>query len=96
MIRLWNGILKKAADLLLRAGKETAFTGYDRGGKRRVWEILAAIWQAVSSLGLDYALPPAGFEQQGQKVRSPEQILGNGLGTCLDLSFSFCVLPGAV
>jgi hypothetical protein len=82
-------ILKKAADLLLRAGKETAFTGYDRGGKRRVWEILAAIWQAVSSLGLDYALPPAGFEQQGQKVRSPEQILGNGLGTCLDLSFLF-------
>ena len=82
-------ILKKAADLLLAAGKESAYTGYDRGGKRRVWEILAAVWQAVCALGLDYALPPAGFEQQGQKVRSPEQILGNGLGTCLDLSFLF-------
>ena len=82
-------ILKKAADLLLNAGKESAFTGYERGGKRRVWEILAAIWQAICGFGLDYALPPASFEQQGQKVRSPEQLLANGLGTCLDLSFLF-------
>ena len=50
---------------------------------------MSAVWQAVCSLGLDYALPPAGFEQQGQKVRSPERIVSNGLATCLDLSFLF-------
>ena len=82
-------VLKKAAGLLLKAGKESAMEGYEKGGKRRVWEIMSAIWHAVCSLGLDYALPPAGFEHDGQKVRSPEQIIRNGLGTCLDLSFLF-------
>lgn len=82
-------VLKKSADFLHQAGKESAFEGYKTGGKLRVWEIMAALWQAVCSLGLDYALPPAGFEQQGQKVRSPEQILQNGLATCLDLTLLF-------
>ncbi len=82
-------VLKKAAGLLLTAGKESALEGYAKGGKQRAWEIMSAVWQAVCSLGLDYALPPAGFEQQGQKVRSPERIVSNGLATCLDLSFLF-------
>jgi len=50
---------------------------------------MAAIWQAVCAFELDYTLPPAGFELQGQKIRSPGQILQNGLGTCLDLSLLF-------
>lgn len=82
-------ILKKTSDLLLKAGKAPALQGYETGGKRRVWEIMSGLWQAVCSLGLDYSLPPAGFEQQGQKVRSPEHILSTGIGTCLDLSFLF-------
>src|SRR3546814_7620226 len=39
---------------------------------------------------LDYALPPASFEQSGQKVRSPSQIESSGLGTCFDLTLLFC------
>jgi hypothetical protein len=82
-------VLKKAAGILHQGGKASSLEGYTKGGKLRVWEIMAAIWQAVCSLGLDYALPPVGFEQNGQKVRSPEQILQNGLATCLDLTFLF-------
>lgn len=82
-------VLKKAAELLFKHGKDPALEGYKWGGKQRVWEIMSAIWGAVCSLGLDYSLPPAGFEQLGQKVRSPEQIIQNGLATCLDLSLLF-------
>ncbi|WP_331715163.1 hypothetical protein [Pseudomonas arsenicoxydans] len=39
---------------------------------------------------LDYALPPASFEQSGQKIRSPDQIADFGLATCLDLTLLFC------
>nr|WP_319171625.1 hypothetical protein [Pseudomonas paraeruginosa] len=38
----------------------------------------------------EYALPPASFEQFGQKVRSPSHILESGLATCFDLSLLFC------
>ncbi|MCO3053528.1 DUF3320 domain-containing protein [Pseudomonas aeruginosa] len=82
-------LLKKAAELLRAQGKDPALNGYS-GGSAHAWEIASAIWAAVASLKLDYALPPASFEQFGQKVRSPSHILESGLATCFDLSLLFC------
>ncbi|MCP1604216.1 DUF3320 domain-containing protein [Pseudomonas citronellolis] len=82
-------LLKKAAEVLRAQGKNPALNGYS-GGSAHAWEIASAIWAAVASLKLDYALPPASFEQFGQKVRSPNHILESGLATCFDLSLLFC------
>lgn len=82
-------LLKKAAELLRAQGKNPALNGYS-GGSAHAWEIASAIWAAVASIKLDYALPPASFEQFGQKVRSPSHILESGLATCFDLSLLFC------
>ncbi|MCY1290431.1 hypothetical protein D9M70_395770 [compost metagenome] len=43
-------------------------------------------------MGLDYALPPASFERDGQKVRSPSHLAEHGLATCFDLTMLFCAL----
>lgn len=82
-------LLKQAADVLRKSGKNSALDGY-AGGARRVWELTSAIWSAVASMKLDYALPPASFEHSGQKVRGPGQIAESGLATCLDSSLLFC------
>lgn len=82
-------VLKSAADVLRKAGKSGAINGYQEGAKR-AWELASAIWNAIGAMGLDYALPPASFEQQGQKVRGPSQIVESGLGTCLDLTLFIC------
>ncbi len=82
-------LLKQAADILRKNGKNPALDGY-RGGGQRAWELTSSIWSAVSAMGLDYALPPASFEHSGQKVRSPAQIAESGLATCLDLTLLFC------
>ncbi|NEJ74997.1 hypothetical protein GR197_31555, partial [Rhizobium phaseoli] len=66
-------VLKQAADILRKAGKSGAINGYQEGA-RRAWELASAIWSAIGAMGLDYAVPPASFEQQGQKVRGPGQI----------------------
>lgn len=79
-------ILKKAAEILRQHGKDPALNGYATGSRPHAWELASAIWGAISTLGLDYALPPASFEREGQKVRSPGQILDGGLATCLDLT----------
>lgn len=81
-------LLKQAALFLRESGKNPALNGYGSGPKH-AWEILSAIWSALVAERLDYALPPASFEQLGQKVRSPTQILDLGLATCLDLSLLF-------
>ncbi|GAA0594263.1 DUF3320 domain-containing protein [Caenispirillum bisanense] len=82
-------ILKKAADILRDHGKSAALDGYTHDAKR-AWEITSAIWSALGSMGLDYALPPASFEQTGQKVRSPSQIADGGLATCLETTLLLC------
>lgn len=82
-------VLKQAAQILRQNDKPAGINGYAEGA-RRAWELACAIWSAVVSMGLDYALPPASFEQCGQKVRTPEQIEASGLGTCLDLALLCC------
>ncbi|WAG79109.1 DUF3320 domain-containing protein [Metapseudomonas furukawaii] len=82
-------LLKKAADLLRKNSKNAALDGYSSGAEH-AWEIASAIWGSVAAMGLDYALPPASFEQAGQKVRSPSHLTEKGLATCFDLSLYFC------
>jgi hypothetical protein len=81
-------LLKRAAQVLRDSSRSAALNGYDTGPKH-VWEILSAIWSAVAAERLDYAVPPASFEQTGQKVRSPGQIFEAGIATCLDLALLF-------
>ena len=75
--------------VLRRASKPDALDGYSSGRRERVWELASAIWSAVGGLRLSYALPPANFEQAGQKVRTPSQILGGRIATCLDTALLF-------
>jgi len=84
-------ILKKAAEILHSQDKGGVLNGYSEG-PTHAWEIASAIWTSIASLHLDYALPPASFEQRGQKVRSPGQIIETGLATCLDLSLLFAAV----
>ncbi|MBX9634257.1 MAG: DUF4011 domain-containing protein, partial [Magnetospirillum sp.] len=82
-------ILKKAAEVLRENGREAALNGYT-GGPKRAWELASAIWSAIGSQGIEYALPPASFEHAGQKVRGPAQILEARVATCLDTTLLFC------
>lgn len=81
-------LLKETAEILRKNGRPPALDGY-KGGAARAWELASAIWNAVVGLGVDYAYPPASFEQRGQKVRSPSQIADARIATCLDLALLF-------
>ncbi|MCX8494866.1 MAG: DUF3320 domain-containing protein [Akkermansiaceae bacterium] len=82
-------VLKAASDVLRRAGKESGIDGYKSKSRTRTWELVSSIWSAISGLGLGYAYPPASFELEGQKVRTPGAILEGRLATCLDTSMLF-------
>ncbi|MDR5750202.1 MULTISPECIES: DUF3320 domain-containing protein [unclassified Caballeronia] len=82
-------VLKQAAEVLRSAGKPGAIDGY-QGGPKRAWELASAIWNAIGAMGIDYAVPPASFEYNGQKVRAPGHIAESKLGTCLDLALFAC------
>ena len=82
-------VLRDASLILRQAGKPDGIDGYKSGSRKRVWEITSAIYAAVCNLGITYALAPASFERDGQKIRLPGQILANGVATCLDTTMLF-------
>jgi len=77
-------IFKALAEVFRKADKPDRLDGYEAKTRARSYELASAIWSAISGLRLTYALPPASFETQGQKVRAPQQIVEQGLATCLD------------
>ena len=84
-----DSVLRAASLVLRKAGKSDSIDGYKAGSRQRVWEITSAIYTAISNLGITYAVPPASFERDGQKIRLPSQILENRVATCLDTTMLF-------
>ncbi|MCB9876836.1 MAG: DUF3320 domain-containing protein [Planctomycetes bacterium] len=69
-----------------------ALDGYQRRDGKRVAAMLAAVHDTLSAVGVRYVSPPPSFEQHGQKVRLAEQVLGDRLGTCLDLTLLYAAV----
>src|SRR5262245_49090318 len=78
-------VLRDVGARLQRQTGSSALDGYQARDPARVLAIVAAVHDAVAARGITYVNPPPSFERSGQKVRTPEQVLGDGLATCLDL-----------
>ncbi len=82
-------IIHPASDILSKAGKSGSMDGYMSRSRTRVWEMASSIWSSAVARRIGYTLPPASFESQGQKIRTPSRILDSGVATCLDFSLLF-------
>ena len=82
-------LCKKVADTLENEEKCGDLEGYQKKNKKRVYEMLEALWRVISSEGIHYSVPPASFESNGQKIRLPEEISQETLATCLDMALLF-------
>ena len=80
-------LLAKTAERLSDLTGRGALDGTTSRDKERMRSIVQAAFETVSAQGITYALPPASFEDHGQKVRLPDDVLESRLGTCLDTSF---------
>jgi len=77
-------LLSEASDLLQARTGDSALYGYQLQSGERVDDTVAAIWDAMRARDIRYAVPPASWGNNGQKVRTPEEVLEGKLGTCLD------------
>ncbi|MFH1707858.1 MAG: DUF3320 domain-containing protein [Planctomycetota bacterium] len=79
-------LLARAGDILEAKSGSRSLAGYQTGDPDRVRAVAGALFEAVREKGLTYVEPPASFEERGQKIRTPDQVLETRLGTCLDLA----------
>ena len=85
-------ILHRCGEILHEITQNSAIDGYQSHSKKRVYKILSAIFDAIKEKAIIYSNPPASFGNDGQRVRLPDIVLKEKLGTCLDLAILFCSL----
>ena len=81
-----DSLLSSARKHLENKGHPPSFSGYQSHNPDHVRAMVEAIYDALIEADIGYIAPPASYETQGQKVRSPEQLLEHRLATCLDLA----------
>jgi very-short-patch-repair endonuclease len=82
-------VLHAVAERLAATTSDSALNGYQSQDVSRVRKMIYAVHDAMCAVGIRYVSAPPSFERDGQKVRMPEQVLGERLGTCLDLSLLY-------
>jgi hypothetical protein len=80
-------LLTDASDRLLSLTGSSAINGYQSESPERVDAIAQSIFEAMRARDIRYAEPPASWGD-GQKVRTPADVLEGRLGTCLDTSLT--------
>lgn len=78
-------LLRRASELLHHHRQE-ALSGYQAPDRQAVARQIAAIYTAIADSAIHYSNPPASFTGNGQKIRLPERLMEERLGTCLDLA----------
>ena len=63
--------------------------GYQSKDPKRVLTQAAAVYGALQKQNIVYAVPPASFEQIGQRVRLCDAVMQQKMGTCLDLTLFY-------
>ncbi|HEX7861422.1 MAG TPA: DUF4011 domain-containing protein [Verrucomicrobiae bacterium] len=84
-----KAVLSRASKILGENTRRPEFNGYEDKSRKRAWEQVAAIYKAIAQSGIRYMSPPADFENSGQKVRFPSDVVEDKFGTCLDLALLF-------
>ncbi len=80
------GDVRKHLELDSQYPDAGALSGYQRRDPGYARAIVQAAYRAVGDLALGYITTPASFEEQGQRVRLPDQVTERRQGNCLDLS----------
>ncbi len=84
-----SSLIREAANRLKAWGKPTALDGYQSGDPNRVRDMAAAAYAAIQKQDIVYAEAPASFFKYGQRIRTPDRILSQRLGNCMDMTLLY-------
>jgi hypothetical protein len=79
-------VCKQVSSTLSGLGFKNSLEGYQGGSPQRILELVRATYATLSNLGISYIDPPQFWTAGFQRIRLPDQVLGEGLGTCADLT----------
>lgn len=84
-----NNVVVKAAGILKEISGSSSFTEYQTRNPNEVRKQVAAVYGALHAENIVYRSMPASFEEVGQRITLPDQVLTTKLGNCLELTLLF-------
>ncbi|MBQ0068482.1 MAG: transglutaminase domain-containing protein, partial [Bacteroidales bacterium] len=84
-----SNIVVKAAKLLKDITGTSAFTEYQSGNPNEVLKQVAAVYGALHNENIVYRGVPASYEEIGQRITLPDQVLAQKLGNCVELTLLY-------
>lgn len=85
-------LLAEVSDRLNALTGSSAIDGYQSENPDRVDAIARAVFETMRNRDIRYAEPPASWGDEGQKVRTPAEVLDGRLGTCLDTTLAMAAV----
>ena len=85
-----RGVLDEAVSILGKETKISALPGYQL--PQLVRPMVQSIYQALVNRKITYSDPPASWDLKGQRIRNPQTVLDEKVGTCLDTAVLFASL----
>lgn len=82
-------LLHDAVEVLKKQGKDPALEGYQSKNPARIHDFADAIYTAIKNKNIYYSNPPAGVPFYGQRIRTPDMIMEQKLGTCMDMALLY-------
>ena len=73
-------VLVQARQVLEDQTGDPSMAGYQGRDPSRVRDMVQALYTALQQMGMSYINPPASFEEQGQKIRTPDQMVKQKMG----------------
>lgn len=89
-------LLPVCAEVLNKWTKDPSILGYETKDPNQVKLQIGAAYECLKKEQIAYSLPPASYETIGQKIRTPDEVLAQKLGTCLDLTLVYSSLLEAM
>ncbi len=82
-------LLHDSAQFLEKQTGDPSLSGYQDRDSKRVLAMANAAYAAIQKKNIIYAEPPAGFIEDGQKIRFIDELMAVHMGTCLDLTLLY-------
>jgi hypothetical protein len=81
--------LKRASSILEQWTGNAALDEYQSRNPNRIRQQMAAVYTAIAEQNIVYSTIPASFEGYGQRIRLPDAVLAQKIGTCLDMALLY-------
>ena len=81
-----NSLIVKTAEALKRATGSSMLTAYQTCNSNDVRLQVAAVFAAIHQLGIVYRSVPASYEDIGQRITMPDQVISIKIGNCIELT----------